>query len=90
MQKNQLLEVGFLPILIMFILNRSLRRSFRVISHRKKKKDKNRRTSGDVTLAMADKEGNDETRALRGMLEYIQPYSENVVFYYLIRSLCFV
>ena len=56
----------------MFILNRSLRRSFRVISHRKKKKDKNRRTSGDVTLAMADKEGNDETRALRGMLEFIQ------------------
>ena len=67
-----MLEIGFPPILIMFILNRSLRRSFRVISHRKKKKDKNRRTSGDVTLAMADKEGNDETRALRGMLEFIQ------------------
>ena len=47
--------------------NRSLRRSFRVISYRKKKKDKKRKTSGDVSLAKADKEGNDETRALRGM-----------------------
>ena len=47
-----------------------------MISHRKKKKDKNRRTSGDITLAMADKEGNDETRALRGMLEFIYLYSD--------------
>lgn len=47
--------------------NRSLRRSFRVISYRKKKKDKKRKTSGDVSLAKAEKEGNDETRALRGM-----------------------
>jgi len=47
---------------------RSLRRSFRVISYRKKKKEKKRKTSGDVSLAKADKEGNDETRALRASM----------------------
>ena len=52
--------------------NRSLRRSFRVISYRKKKKDKKRKTSGDVSLAKAEKEGNDETRALRGMQKNIK------------------
>ena len=52
---------------LFFNINRSLRRSFRVISYRKKKKDKKRKTSGDVSLAKADKEGNDETRALRGI-----------------------
>jgi len=57
---------------------RSLRRSFRVISHRKKKKDKNRRTSGDVTLAMADKEGNDETRALRASMRQSVPIDMRV------------
>ena len=57
---------------LFFNINRSLRRSFRVISYRKKKKDKKRKTSGDVSLAKADKEGNDETRALRGMQKNVK------------------
>ena len=51
---------------LFFNINRSLRRSFRVVSYRKKK-DKKRKISGDVSFAKADKEGDDETRALRGI-----------------------
>ena len=54
-----------------FLFIRSLRRSFRVVSYRKNKKDKHRKKSGDMSYAMAEKEGNDETRALRGNLQFI-------------------
>ena len=58
----------FILLIFNICIFRSVRRSFRVISYRKKKKEKKRNNSGELSVAKANIEGNDEARTLQGMI----------------------